>query len=211
MIIALESASSDPSIALAAPDGTAIAVDGWSSDGRQGSDLLPRLLRLLAREGRELREATAVAVGIGPGSFTGLRVAMSLAKGLAMALAIPVSSAPSLVAWLAAEPAAGAAVARAGAREVFLLERGEAEPRIVSAADVRTIVQGRRIVAPSELAEAFELAAAIRPHRAAAAVAAIAAARLAVEPGGDDLERLEPAYLRAPRGIGPSPEVAAWP
>jgi tRNA threonylcarbamoyl adenosine modification protein YeaZ len=211
MIIALESASSDPSIALAAPDGTVIAADGWSSDGRQGSDLLPRLLGLLAAEGRELREATAVAVGIGPGSFTGLRVAMSVAKGLAVALAIPVSGVPSLVAWLAAEPAAGAAVARAGASEAFLLQRGEAEPRIVSAAELRAIVRDRRMVVPSELAAALELVDVIGPHRAAAAIAAIAAARLAADPAGDDLERLEPAYLRAPRGMGTSSEVPAWP
>jgi len=211
MIIALESASSDPSIALAAPDGTVIAIDGWSSGGRQGSDLLPRLLALLAREGRELRGATAVAVGIGPGSFTGLRVAMSLAKGLAMAFAIPVSGVPSLEAWLAAEPAADGAVARAGAREAFLLVRAEAHPQIISSADLGILVEGRRVVAPSELAESFQLIDAMPPHRAAAAVAAIAVARLAVDPAGDDLERIEPAYLRAPRGIGASVEVASWP
>jgi tRNA threonylcarbamoyl adenosine modification protein YeaZ len=211
MIIALESASSDPSIALAAPDGTAVASDGWSAGGRQGSDLLPRLLLLLAREGRELRGATAVAVGVGPGSFTGLRVAMSLAKGLAMALAIPVSGVPSLEAWLAGEPGADAAVARAGAREAFLLVRGDAQPRVISSADLGAVIAGRRVVAPSELAESFQLVDAVPPHRAAAAVAAIGAARLAIGPAGDDLERLEPAYLRAPRGIGSRAEVTPWP
>ena len=211
MMIALESASSDPSVALAAPDGTTIAIDGWSSAGRQGSDLLPRLLALLAREGRELRGATAVAVGIGPGSFTGLRVAMSLAKGLAMALAIPVSGVPSLEAWLVAEPAADAAVARAGAREAFLLERGVAQPRIVSSAELGARVEGRRLVAPSELAESFQLDQAIPPHRAAAAIASMALARLAADPAGDDPALLEPAYLRAPRGIRPSAEAAPWP
>jgi len=211
MIIALESASSDPSIALAAPDGVAIAVDGWSSGARGGSDLLPRLLELLANEGRGLDGASAMAVGIGPGSFTGLRVAMSLAKGLAMALAIPVVGVPSLEAWLDAEPAASAAVARAGAREAFLLARGATEPLISSRAEVATILEGKRIVAPTELAASFRLADTIPPHRAAAAVASAAASRLAVDPAGDDLERLEPAYLRAPRGIGPSAEVAPWP
>lgn len=210
MIIALESASSDPSIALAALDGGTIAVEGWSTDGRQGSDLLPRLLGLLAREGRELRDAAALAIGIGPGSFTGLRVAMSLAKGLAMGLAIPVSGAPSLAAWLAAEPTAMAAVARAGSRDVFLLGRADLEPRIVPGAELAGILLGRPVVAAGELAEAFDLGEVIRPHRAAAAIAVVAAARLAADPAGDDLERLEPAYLRAPRGIA-QPGAAAWP
>jgi hypothetical protein len=53
------------------------------------------------------------------------------------------------------------------------------------------------------MAAAFELTATRPPHRSAMAVAASTAARLAEDPTGDDLRRLEPAYLRAPRGIGP--------
>src|SRR6185503_17218746 len=78
MIVAIESASSDPSLALATSDGAAFAADGWAGEGRQASELLPRLLELLARSGRELGETTALTIGVGPGSFTGLRVSMSL-------------------------------------------------------------------------------------------------------------------------------------
>ncbi|MDP9468360.1 MAG: tRNA (adenosine(37)-N6)-threonylcarbamoyltransferase complex dimerization subunit type 1 TsaB, partial [Chloroflexota bacterium] len=112
MIIALESASSDPSLALASPDGAAFATDGWEGEGRQASELLPHLLVLLARSGRDLSEATALGVGIGPGSFTGLRVSMSLVKGMALALGVPLIGVPSLDAWLTAQPEASAAVAR---------------------------------------------------------------------------------------------------
>ena len=55
--------------------------------------------------------------------------------------------------------------------------------------------------APAELIAAFALADAVQPLRAAAAVARLAALRLRDEPAGDDLSRLEPAYLRAPRGV----------
>jgi tRNA threonylcarbamoyl adenosine modification protein YeaZ len=212
MIIAIESASSDPSLALAAPDGEAFAVDGWASEVRQASELLPRLLVLLARSGRELREATALAVGIGPGSFTGLRVSMSLAKGIAYALGVPLCGVPSLAAWLLAEPQAVAAVARAGAQEAYILPRGEAEPRIVVSTELPALLGSSPVVAPSELASAFDLVNARSPSAAAAAIASLAAERLAELPAGDDLERLEPAYLRAPRGIGPnSAEVRRWP
>jgi tRNA threonylcarbamoyladenosine biosynthesis protein TsaB len=204
MIIALESASSDPSVALAERDGSPLAADAWEGGRRQASELLPHVLELLARAGRELAQADAIAVGIGPGSFTGLRVSMSLAKGLALSLGVPLVGVPSLDAWLLAEPEASAAVARAGAQDAFVLMRGEAMPRIVAAADLGILLGSAPVVAPSELAAAFGLDGARSPRRAAEAVALRASRRLTEEPGGDDLERLEPWYLRAPRGTVPA-------
>ncbi|MGZ8562111.1 MAG: tRNA (adenosine(37)-N6)-threonylcarbamoyltransferase complex dimerization subunit type 1 TsaB [Candidatus Limnocylindria bacterium] len=200
----MESASSDPSLALAGRDGTVLVADAWVGEGRQASELLPHLLVLLARAGRELGEANAIAVGIGPGSFTGLRVSMSLAKGLALALDVPLVGVPSLDAWLASEPGTRAAVARAGAQDAFMLMRGEALPRIVAGAELGTLLGASPVVTPSELAAAFGIAGALSPRRAAEAVALKAARRLAEEPRGDDLERLEPWYLRAPRGTIPA-------
>lgn len=211
MIIAIESASSDPSLALASVEGDLLASDGWAGEGRQASELLPRLLVLLAQAGRDLREATALAVGIGPGSFTGLRVSMSLAKGIALALRLPVVGIPSLGAWLEAEPGAAAAVARAGAQDAYLLTRGTTEPRIVAATDLRALVGGSVLAAPSELALAFELSGTLPPHGAAAAIARLAAERLVQDPAGDDLERLEPWYVQAPRGVAASEVVSQWP
>jgi tRNA threonylcarbamoyl adenosine modification protein YeaZ len=211
MIVAIESASSDPSLALAASDGVAFATDGWAGEGRQASELLPRLLVLLARAGRELREATAVAVGVGPGSFTGLRVSMSLAKGIGLALRLPVVGVPSLAAWLEAEPRAAAAIARAGAQDAYLLARGAVEPSIVAASDLAGMVEGSLVAAPSELAAAFGISGALPPHEAAAAVARLAAVRLTTEPRGDDLAGLEPWYLRPPRGAASPETVSQWP
>lgn len=209
MILAIESASTDISLAVAAPDGTPLAHTGWSSDRRQGHETLPRLLELVAGSGHVLADAGAVAVGIGPGSFTGLRVGMSLAKGLAVALRIPIVGLPSLPAWLEAEPEAEAAIGRAGARDAYLLLRDEAEPRVVERDGLPPGVHERPVVAPAELATAFELRAAIPPHRAAISLAVAAARRLAESPDGDDLARLEPAYLRAPRGVGQLPHAEA--
>ena len=208
MIVAIESSSTDISLAVGDGDGTPLASDAWTSDRRQGHELLPRLMGLLSSRGLALQELAAVAVGIGPGSFTGLRVGMSVAKGLAMGVGCPIVGVPSLTAWLAAEPSAAAAVGRAGARELYLLERGSAEPRIVTPGDDGLTVNGT-VVAPVEVAAAFGIDAAISPAAAAVAVLAAAAARLHADPGGDDLARLEPSYLRAPRGIGQVPHVEA--
>lgn len=205
MIIAIEAASTDLSVAVAQRDGALIADDGWTSAQRQSAELLPHLLELLARAGRSLRETEAVAVGIGPGSFTGLRVALALGKGLALALERPILGVPSLQAWLSAHPDAAAALARAGAREAYLLPRGEDSPRIVDRDAVTALVRDARIVAPAELAAAFGLDGAESP-RAAAAVAALAASRLEGEPAGDDLRTLEPLYVRAPRGVSAESE-----
>jgi len=205
VIIAIEAASTDLSVAVAQRDGTLIADDGWTSAQRQSAELLPHLLELLARAGRSLRQTEAVAVGIGPGSFTGLRVALALGKGLALALERPILGVPSLQAWLSAYPDAAAALARAGAREAYLLPRGEDSPRIVDRDSIAALVRGARIVAPAELASAFGLEGAESP-RAGRAVAALAAGRLDREPAGDDLRTLEPIYVRAPRGLSAETE-----
>jgi tRNA threonylcarbamoyladenosine biosynthesis protein TsaB len=51
---------------------------------------------LLRESGLSIRQLTAVAVGIGPGSFTGLRIALSYAKGVALATGCGVVGVPSL-------------------------------------------------------------------------------------------------------------------
>jgi tRNA A37 threonylcarbamoyladenosine modification protein TsaB len=136
---------------------------------------------------------------------------MSLAKGMALALGRPIVGVPSLEAWLTAEPTTMAAVARAGAREAYLLLRGETAPRIVARDEFPSQAGMAAVVAPGELADAFGLAGAVSPTGAAAAVVAIAAARLAANPPGDDPARLEPAYLWPPRGVGQVTRAEALP
>jgi hypothetical protein len=114
---------------------------------------------------------------------------------------------PSLGAWLDADPDAVAAVARAGAREAYLLARGEPAPRIV---DREALASAGTLVAPAELALAFALRDARRP-RGATAIARRAAERIAADPAGEELEALEPIYLRAPRGVAAeSGERVRW-
>jgi len=211
MILAIESASTDPSVAVAERDGQPLAVDGWSGGPGQGREILPRLLAAIDRAERDLSQASAVAVGMGPGSFTGLRVGMSLAKGLAFGLGVPILGIPSLAAWLAAEPDARAALARAGAHEAFVLVRGTSEPVVVHEDALPDALRSEPLAAPAELAAALALAEGRPPLQAAASLAALAAKRLEVDGAGDDLRALEPAYLRMPRGIRELPaETVKW-
>ncbi|RRH77283.1 tRNA (adenosine(37)-N6)-threonylcarbamoyltransferase complex dimerization subunit type 1 TsaB [Falsigemmobacter faecalis] len=63
----------------------------WREDMAKGQAerLMPMLSELLAAEGLGFRDLSALAVGTGPGNFTGIRIAVAAARGLALALKIP--------------------------------------------------------------------------------------------------------------------------
>ena len=66
--------------------------------------LMPAIDRLLADAGWAAADLQGLAVAVGPGSFTGLRIGLSVVKGLALALGIPVAAVPTLDAMAAALP-----------------------------------------------------------------------------------------------------------
>jgi len=55
----------------------------------QAEALVPLLQRLMGEAGRDLTDLTALGVGVGPGNFTGTRIAVACARGLALALERP--------------------------------------------------------------------------------------------------------------------------
>jgi len=66
--------------------------------------LMTAIDQLLGDAGWTVRDLEGIAVTVGPGSFTGLRVGLSTVKGLALALAIPVAAVPTLDAMAAMLP-----------------------------------------------------------------------------------------------------------
>lgn len=81
-LAALDTATDQAGIALF--DGERMVELSWPGGRQQTTSVLPAFDALLARHGVDSDSVGAVAVAAGPGSFTGLRVGLSLAKGLAI-------------------------------------------------------------------------------------------------------------------------------
>lgn len=92
LILNLETSTRNCSVALA-EGGKVLSIIEESSDQYIHSEKLHVFIeKCMADAGRKLDELDAVAVGKGPGSYTGLRIGVSAAKGLCYALGIPLIS-----------------------------------------------------------------------------------------------------------------------
>ena len=105
-ILAIDTATRIASIALY--DGEWVrGEETWHSKRNHTVELMPSLVRLLDRQGVSPQELTGVVVALGPGSFTGLRIGLSVAKGLALALKVPLVGVPTLDALAYSQPDQG--------------------------------------------------------------------------------------------------------
>jgi tRNA threonylcarbamoyl adenosine modification protein YeaZ len=89
VLLAFDTAT--PHVTVALHDGERV-VATWSSPSsmRHGETLAPGIAQVLAEAGALNTDVTAVAVGVGPGPFTGLRVGLVTARTLGFSLGIPV-------------------------------------------------------------------------------------------------------------------------
>src|SRR5205809_6476708 len=120
---------------LAFDTATDVATSALVSDGEvlgertsHAVTVLEDVDALLRQAGAHTREHDGIAVGIGPGSFTGVRVGLATARGLALALGIPVAGVSTLDALAAGAPGA-LPVVDARRQEVFVLQE---EPRVLA-------------------------------------------------------------------------------
>ena len=190
-------------LTLAFDTATAVAtsalVDGDEVLGERVSraqTLLEAVDALLRQAGAHPTDLDRLAVGLGPGSFTGVRIGLAAARGLALSLDLPGSGVSTLVA-LAAGASGALPVVDAKRREIFTLVDGE--PRVLAPQELplddgavcvgdgakryRQLLEERGAVVPPDGDERHLPRA--RFHVA-----------LAGEPG--PVEGLEPLYLRVP-------------
>jgi tRNA threonylcarbamoyladenosine biosynthesis protein TsaB len=107
-ILAIETATEACSVALL--HGDALIDRSEMAPRRHGELVLPMAESLLSEAGIVRGQLDAIAVGRGPGAFTGVRLAVSVAQGLALALDIPVLPISSLAVLAMQAPRNGAAV-----------------------------------------------------------------------------------------------------
>ncbi len=95
MLLAIDTATRVASLALYAADGVHAEMT-WRSRENHTVELMAQIVRMLALANVAKSELTAIGVAQGPGSFTGLRVGMSVAKGMAFAAHLALFGVPTL-------------------------------------------------------------------------------------------------------------------
>jgi tRNA threonylcarbamoyladenosine biosynthesis protein TsaB len=95
LILGIESATNQVGVAIGGHEGVLAAAH--TSRGRRHAELLTPTIDFVRRSARvEMDEISCIAVDLGPGLFTGLRVGIAAGKAMAQALRVPMIGVPSL-------------------------------------------------------------------------------------------------------------------
>ena len=162
----------------------------------RAATLLEDVDALLRQAGASPRELDALAVGVGPGSFTGVRIGLAVARGLALALDLPGAGVSTLDALAAGAPGA-LPVIDARRREVFTFADGA--PLALAPADVivepGTVCVGDGAIRYRAL---FEQKGAVVPPDGDERHLPRARFHAALARDFGPVEQIEPLYLRVP-------------
>jgi tRNA threonylcarbamoyladenosine biosynthesis protein TsaB len=198
--------TSTPAVTVALHDGQAVVAQEYAIDARRHGELLSVFIdKVLHGAGASQADLSSVAVGTGPGPYTGLRAGLVTARVLASALGIPVDGICSLDVIAAqaqqewSHPAGGFLVATdARRREVYWARYTAAAERVEGpAAGFPAALPAGLPVAGQGAVLYPELTALPLPplYPSAAVLAGLAAARIAA---GLAPQPPEPLYLRRP-------------
>lgn len=189
-VLGIDTATHTASVAVTDAHGHLLAQGTLDASGRS-DDLLVLIDEVCRRAGVAPRELAAVAVGAGPGSFTGLRIGMATAKGIAFAAGCPLWLTSSLHA-LAAEavPTPGPAPLLVAALDA---RRGEVYCGFYAGAELAAQAP-EQVLPPEQLAEAAARVAG--PDRA------VCYCGDAIDAYPQELAPLSPRWLSNPRTPG---------
>src|SRR5215210_708312 len=107
-ILSMDTSSGQGGVALY--DGRMLSTRSWPADRAHTTTLLSEIHHLLDRAETSVRELAAVAIAVGPGTFTGLRVGFGVAKGFHLATGVPLIGVPTLEATALAFASCGTPV-----------------------------------------------------------------------------------------------------
>jgi tRNA threonylcarbamoyl adenosine modification protein YeaZ len=208
LLLAFDTAT--PAITVALHDGAEVLAESTTVDARRTGELLaPGITAVMTAAGRKPAELTGIAVGVGPGPFTGLRVGLVTARALGDALGIPVHGVCTLdvVAYQSGSVEPFAVATDARRKEVYWAQYTDSltrstEPDVAHPALIAERLSGLPVAGEGAVLypEAFPQAIAPR-HPSAAALAELTVRRLQSAP--ESLLFPEPLYLRRPDAVEP--------
>jgi tRNA threonylcarbamoyl adenosine modification protein YeaZ len=222
LLLAVDTATKSAIVALGDGVGPPAARHGWAVGHRHGETLLPRIEDALREAGATVRDVGGVIVGVGPGSFTGLRVGMTVAKTLAYGLSVPIVGVGTLDALAAASGEAGAVVVSlpAGPTDRYVARFHVTPGRIETVEAPRLVPPGETLTRDAGTLVAVDAdGEAVDPEPRQRGLAAVdrlgdvllvlGATRLG-EGRADDPAVLVPAYVTLPRGLPRALAESAW-
>lgn len=207
LLLAFDTATPAVTTALceSGPDGVRVRAARTTMDARRHGELLtPQIRTVVADAGVDLEDVTHIAVGIGPGPYTGLRVGLATAHALAEALGVPCVGVATLdaLAWASGRTTPFIAATDARRKEVFWARYTDAATRVgdiavnrpadVDTAGLPVIGHGAHLYA-DVFGQDPEAAEPLYPTAAALGEFAVRALR-----DGTPLPEPRPLYLRRP-------------
>jgi tRNA threonylcarbamoyl adenosine modification protein YeaZ len=215
MIVAIDSSTETASLALAKDK--VLAETSWRCGQNHSVELLPRLTQLLDEAKVSLKDTSLVIVAKGPGSFNGLRVGLSTAKGLAFSLGVPIIGISSLEAEAYGHAESGLPICpifNAGRGEIAIALYQKTNsgwqalaPEHITTVDAladeikeRTLFCGEYVNdIARQLEKVLKEKAVIAADQMRSAVSLIELAKPRIDAGDyDDPATLQPTYLRRP-------------
>jgi tRNA threonylcarbamoyl adenosine modification protein YeaZ len=211
VILAIDTATTRIVLAIADLDGNGVETTEWPAGYRHGETLLASLESFLKDRSVGLETLAAIAVGTGPGAFTGLRVGIATAKGLAHGLGRPIIGIPTGAALLAGSRPRSVLLLPAGPSDRLIVRDGT--PAALLPAGLEPQIGSDETLVAIDLADRAPADALKRGEVARASLGAslvrLAAARLAAG-DVDDLARLVPEYVTLPRGVRTEGGEVSW-